>query len=508
MTSHSRSIPGRRAVLAVVATVATLTPWLAQATTTGTLYLRGASANDRVEVLHDPRLNPTGGITLEIWVFPTSTTGCQTLIGKYFSDGYWLGLCSGRIRYYTAGSGTSRDGVQQLPINRWSHVAVTFDGTTRRYYVDGILDYESVTPGELPVNTRDLGIGGEAEGVVYPFSGLLAEARIWNHARSRDDIRRDIVRQIREEEDGLIGVWNLVGSVDDALDRYVSTRLAPEMTGPAAPPEPLNPLRIPRIGTLPNINGTCSEYNGLRVPLYYPDGFSGYANGAVRWAWIGATSGAVYLCLDNAIVGLGTPESFAGVYVDPDNSGDVLVRPTDYRVTLTQTSGVATAQWGNGTGGYGSSGPGSGWTAVRGGAEFSYSAELGLFRNGSLLPSGGGVFALQIMQHWLRSVGDDTGFPFDFAWNQPYYWADAYVDDSIVPPVDSGPPTASVSHRDPTDPDGPTTIEVEVQDARDLASATLFVDGSAVAGEVYPGSSDRVDRFEHVATYAPGLHHY
>ena len=70
----------------------------------------------------------------------------QTIVGKNFSTGWWLGLDSGIIRYYTNGALSRSDGTRVLPLNTWSHVAVTFDGTIRRYYIDGILDHEETTP--------------------------------------------------------------------------------------------------------------------------------------------------------------------------------------------------------------------------------------------------------------------------------------------------------------------------------------------------------------------------
>ena len=325
-----------------------------QATVDGTLTLDGPSSPDWLQVDNAPELNPTGGITIEAWVRPTANSGCYTIVGKSFGDGYWLGLCSGKIRYYTNGSGSSRDGVKPIPVGEWTHLAVTFDGTTRRYYVDGILDIEESTPANLPITTTDLGIGAEASGS-FPFQGNLAEVRIWDHARDREAIRGDVSRQIREEEEGLIAVWNLAGSPDDALGRNrARLRSGARFTGGAAPPEPFFPLRIPRLASAPSVNGACvpGEYGSLRLPIYYPDDIFGGTSGDVRWVRVGATAGRIYTCFDGLAFGITSPESFAGVYIDPDNSGGTVASPTDFRGTVTQTTEVVQSQWGNGAGGF------------------------------------------------------------------------------------------------------------------------------------------------------------
>jgi len=131
----------------------------AGATTNGILGLDGSS---RISIANAPELNPTEGITIEAWIRPTSFSGFPTIVGKSFQSGYWLGLTnSGRVRYYANGSSGFTDGLRVLPLSQWTHVAVTFDGTTRRIYVDGALDREVVLPSMLPISADDLAIGSD-----------------------------------------------------------------------------------------------------------------------------------------------------------------------------------------------------------------------------------------------------------------------------------------------------------------------------------------------------------
>ena len=62
------------------------------------------SADAYVSVPHDDALNPKTGATFEAWIFPSNLGGCRAIFGKNYQQGYWVGLCNGRIRYHSAGT--------------------------------------------------------------------------------------------------------------------------------------------------------------------------------------------------------------------------------------------------------------------------------------------------------------------------------------------------------------------------------------------------------------------
>ena len=78
----------------------------------------------------------------------------------------------------------------------WHHVAVTYDGTTWRLYLDGQLDATlaaNATPRFDSIQHFGLGTAMNSTGVAAGFfDGVIDEARVWNHARSaRPDPGRD-----------------------------------------------------------------------------------------------------------------------------------------------------------------------------------------------------------------------------------------------------------------------------------------------------------------------------
>ena len=82
-------------------------------------------------------------------------------------------------------------GTSQLPINTWSHLASTYDGTTLRLYVNGTQVGSVATTGSIEVSSGVLRIGGNTIWGEY-FSGLIDEVRIYNRALSATEIQTDM----------------------------------------------------------------------------------------------------------------------------------------------------------------------------------------------------------------------------------------------------------------------------------------------------------------------------
>lgn len=130
--------------------------------------------------------------TLEAWVYPTSYAGFPTIFGNDYRVSYWLGLNSfGQVRFYPRG-GSYFDSPGAVPLNRWSHIAVTYSSTAgSKVYVDGALRGTNTTilgvPGTSP---GDLRLGGDREGgaPAYLWRGSLQDLRIWSSVRTAAEI--------------------------------------------------------------------------------------------------------------------------------------------------------------------------------------------------------------------------------------------------------------------------------------------------------------------------------
>ncbi|MEM6639725.1 MAG: LamG domain-containing protein, partial [Pseudomonadota bacterium] len=320
----------------------------------GSRSLRISGADDRIVVPNSPQLNPPGAITIEAWVRPGGTTFCRTIVDKNRTSGYSLAICNGKLRFYTSGLNSSRDGVSDIPIGEWTHVAVTFDGVRRVYYINGIIDFEADTPAPLPVNTSELFIGG-APSFSCGFSscnfiGDIAEVRVWDVARSRSDIREDIAVQISEPRDGLAGLWHLENSARESFGRYASV-VEGDATflGLGAPPVRDNPLRIPRM-LVPDFDGRCDNYtSNLRIPVWNEGPFE-----RLQWLNLGASGAFLYACLEGMQFSAG---GFAALYIDPTNDATTFAQPDDFRAVVTSGGSFFTEAGAGNSGGFMPGGP-------------------------------------------------------------------------------------------------------------------------------------------------------
>ena len=157
-----------------------------------------------LELSNKPALNPTRQITLEAW-FNTYALGTrQAIIYKPCRVGwggepyyqYNLELRqTGQLYFALAIDGTRRyiDGAFSVPPTKWYHVAATYDGNIMRLYLNG---EEWRNPkhyrGRLSIykTPLDIGVGRKGSGNPdRPFKGKLSEVRIWNVARTANQIR-------------------------------------------------------------------------------------------------------------------------------------------------------------------------------------------------------------------------------------------------------------------------------------------------------------------------------
>lgn len=316
-----------------------------------------------VRVMHQPRLNPTGALTLEAWVNPSRIDGCRTVIGKDYRTSYWLGLCDGKIRFYPRGSGSARDG-NAVIANGWTHIAVTYDGTTRRYYVNGELDYQSTEAnGPLTTNTANLGIGLDPAtiGIFFSnyFAGLIDDVRIWGVARTQEEIRLGLrgidYRAYPTTSSELLYGWPFDGRTADHWNTTGSSAqgdLRFETNG-VLPAD----LTIPLANSPVTLDGICGagEYGaaeriGLRF-LFPP------ATVYVRYQ-----AEALHVCIEGMeLVGGAT----ANLMLDPNHSRDAVAQPDDYRLRIS-TAGAASVERGDGAGGYSAATlPAGAWSAAR-----------------------------------------------------------------------------------------------------------------------------------------------
>jgi hypothetical protein len=235
-----------------------------------------------VSIAHNSALQPTTAATYEAWINRSTTaSGCQAILGKDYTQAYWLGLCNNVIRFHSGGAGSAQDGTTAIPAGVWTHIAVVWDtqSNTRKYYINGDLEYTG-TAGTAPTGTRELRIGYDGVNPADEFGGNIAEVRIWNIARSQDDIRHTMNEAIQAPLPGLVADWHLSDDYTDSIGGHNGVPIGPiSLSGPAAPAQPVYVTIDKDFNTLP-----YGRYGAATV--YLPDTnqallIGGILNGAI-----------------------------------------------------------------------------------------------------------------------------------------------------------------------------------------------------------------------------------
>ena len=80
-----------------------------------------------------------------------------------------------------------------IPLNGWSLVGFSFDGTNLNTYINGVLSNTTSAPQGFQMNTLgtsgiSVGVSDQANGFWNPFKGLIDDIGIWNRALTQQEI--------------------------------------------------------------------------------------------------------------------------------------------------------------------------------------------------------------------------------------------------------------------------------------------------------------------------------
>ncbi|ASR46194.1 hypothetical protein B4V02_05565 [Paenibacillus kribbensis] len=201
-------------------------------------FITTDGSDDTIKIINLP-VNTTPGAktTVEFWTYWNGTNFVKPfgwyIYNLYFANGYFgfnqadgsvLGIPSAELK------------------NKWVHVAAVFTNgvptaDTNELYINGekqsislFLTQQTESKSVTPMAV----ISGWGHDSKYKFAGKLAEVRIWNYARTAEDIQSDMNRSLSGDEAGLIGAWN-PDSLTTGIVYDVTKRNNGVATGFAAP---------------------------------------------------------------------------------------------------------------------------------------------------------------------------------------------------------------------------------------------------------------------------------
>ena len=154
-------------------------------------------ADDYVDCGVGDSLDVTSAVTIEVWVKGTFMPAWNAIVCKRPQERSWfIGADSvGKIDFDVSGDGTSwglvnHIGTANVADDEWHHLVGTYDGKTGRIYVDGVLDAEGGTPGEIMSHLVKTTIG--STGSTYFTKAIIDEVRIYERALSEAEIAQNM----------------------------------------------------------------------------------------------------------------------------------------------------------------------------------------------------------------------------------------------------------------------------------------------------------------------------
>jgi V8-like Glu-specific endopeptidase len=204
------------------------------------LYLNGKS--DYIDCGNDENLKIEKEITIEVWVKSSRQQESGIIVnrgGSWDQPGYCIWKYRNKIRvelkqnteiftiFDTVKTFDTFDTFEAIPNNnnqwlhQWLHIACTWSMDSElkdvKIYINGerqdtihVSSEKGAYSCEIGEPQVNLNIG-RAQGYGYYFSGVIAEVRLWNIARTEDQIKQNQNSDfwLTGEKSGLVGYWQL-----------------------------------------------------------------------------------------------------------------------------------------------------------------------------------------------------------------------------------------------------------------------------------------------------------
>lgn len=175
-----------------------------------------ASSNQYVTIAHNSLQTPAGSNT-RTWAFWTKreSTGVQAmLVSRNFcaagTFNWQIYADGGAGTVHVTLSGTSSTDYTTsytLPTGVWKHLAVVYNGSTVKLYVDAVEEWSTSATGNITNAGVQMVIGDEGCGNYY--DGVIADIKYYSDAKSPSDIATIKSEIFSNSLSNIIGYWKL-----------------------------------------------------------------------------------------------------------------------------------------------------------------------------------------------------------------------------------------------------------------------------------------------------------
>jgi len=186
----------------------------------------------------------TGSFTVECWIKNNQITK-DTMFLSNGGPSYFRVTLNKLFVSISAGGQKTLSGLTPLLQDIFYHVAFTYDGTTLKIYLNGVLDNSSIIGIAMtPFNLTRIGRWVDVD--QRSLNGLIDDIRLWNVARTQSQIAASMNSQLVGNEIGLVGYWKFDEGIGlTAFDSTANGNNGTLTNGPAWVKEGLNKTVVP-----------------------------------------------------------------------------------------------------------------------------------------------------------------------------------------------------------------------------------------------------------------------
>ena len=224
--------------------------------------------NDYVNCGNDASLNITGSITVETWIYlPQSISQYKRFVEKDWATSYFLGSSYGSNGIaFCMDANNNVSNVLETADNvvfpfTWIHVAGTWDGATLKVYVNGELEGTKAWSNTVTGSNNSVLVGKYYGNSTQNFSGYMDEVRIWSVARTEQEIRDNMYKELDNpgSEANLVAYYQFNEGVASQTSDDLSQNNNTAVLGGTLAIEPSDPAWIVSTAPLPYM----SVQNGI-----------------------------------------------------------------------------------------------------------------------------------------------------------------------------------------------------------------------------------------------------
>ena len=155
-------------------------------------------SNDYITIVHNSIFNITTAISFNFWFKSTRTI--DSYITTKSEDSFYIavgptGQPSNKMSFYLNGTtGGWLQSISDVSTGNWVNTQITWDGTTSKIYINGVLDNSGSRPGTLSTGTSNITLGTRLNAfnnIVGTLLGSLSSFSMYNKTLSDFEISQN-----------------------------------------------------------------------------------------------------------------------------------------------------------------------------------------------------------------------------------------------------------------------------------------------------------------------------